>query len=556
MSLGKFIKIFLIFGTIILSILGYWYYQKTLYSKEILKLEILGPERITAGEEFEYIVKYKNNGNFRLEDVTFLFQFPEQSFPSDEEYQSSLRVIRKLNPIYPGEEKIFRFRSRLFGKKDSVQTAYATVTFRPKGLKASYQAKTSFSTVIERLPMTFDFDLPSKIMPNKEFSFSINYFSNIDFPLADLRIKIDYPEGFQFLESHPQSIEDNEWVIPILNKTEGGRITVKGVITGETGQAKNFSATAGFWHGQRFILLKEISRVTVLTKPSIYISQFINKSPQYIARPGDLLHYEIFFRNIGEEPLENLSLLIKLEGEPFDLDTIIAEDGYFNPGDNFIIWDKRKVDTLQFLDVNEEGKAEFWINLKDGWLLNSNRGFNPIIKTKVNIGDLKEEFITKVSSKLDIEPQLIYEDETYFNNSGPYPPETGQLTTLTVVLKPKNYYNEVKEVKIRGLLPNYINLTGQIFPREANFAFDQESREFIWTVGDMEIGRGVMTPGPELAFQVEVRPAETPESFLEIIRNLQIEGDDQFVNLKIENKIGSLILNLENGSLEIKKPEE
>jgi hypothetical protein len=381
-------------------------------------------------------------------------------------------------------------------------------------------------------------------MSERPFTFSLNYFSNIDYPLMDLRIKINYPQGFQFIESHPKSIENNEWIVPILNKTEGGRITVKGSLAGGVGDTKPFKAVLGFWRGNKFISLKEISRITILAQASIYVTQFINNSPQYVAHPGDLLHYEIFFRNIGDEPLEDLSLLVKLEGEPFDLNTLKAYSGSFNPGDNFIIWDKRDVDELQFLDVNQEGKVEFWIELKENWTLTANRGFNQIIKTKINIGQAREEFINKVSSKLEVEPQVIFQDQTYFVNSGPYPPKKGEYTTFTVVLDVKNYYNEVKNVKIRGFLPPNVDLTGQIQPEDSKMVFDQESREFIWEVGDLIIGTGVLNQGPKLAFQIRVKP-ETEMPLLRVIQELKVEGEDQFVQSKIENEIGDIVLDLQ-----------
>jgi len=68
----KFI-IFLITFAVVLGLLGFWYYQRNVYSKEVLKLEILGPNEAELGEEVEYIVKYKNNGNFKLEEPRLIF---------------------------------------------------------------------------------------------------------------------------------------------------------------------------------------------------------------------------------------------------------------------------------------------------------------------------------------------------------------------------------------------------------------------------------------------------------------------------------------------------
>jgi len=541
MDISKTLKILLLVVIVGGSIVGYWFYQRTIYSKEILKVEILGPEKIAAGEEFEYTVKYKNNGNFRLENLNFIFQFPDQAISSEEENQNSLRVVKDLEDLYPGEEKFIRYRARIFGTQDSIHTAYATISFNPKDLNANYQVKTSLTTKIDSVPITFDFDLPSKAMNEKPLNFSINYFSNIDYPLSDLRIKLEYPSGFQFLEGQPLSIENNEWIVPILNKAEGGRISIKGQVSGSVGDSKQFKAKLGFWKNDKYILLKETSKATFLTEASIYITQFINNSPQYNPRAGELLHYEVFFRNVGSEALEDLSMLVKLEGSVFDLDTIKSDTGKFNVGDNFIIWSKRESENLQFLDVNQEGKVEFWVEIKDDWSLANNSGFNQIIRSKINIGQTKEEFSSKVSSKLGINSQVSFRDTTFFNNSGPYPPQVGEYSTLTVVLNVKNYFNAVKNVKLRAVLPRYIDLTGQISPSDSKLVFDQKSREMIWNIGDMEIGKGILTKGPEMAFQVRIKP-DLDMPIISILGNVNVGGDDQFTGSKVEEKLGDVVL--------------
>jgi hypothetical protein len=541
MDISKTLKILLLVVIVGGSIVGYWFYQRTIYSKEILKVEILGPEKIAAGEEFEYTVKYKNNGNFRLENLNFIFQFPDQAISSEEENQNSLRVVKDLEDLYPGEEKFIRYRARIFGTQDSIHTAYATISFNPKDLNANYQVKTSLTTKIDSVPITFDFDLPSKAMNEKPLNFSINYFSNIDYPLSDLRIKLEYPSGFQFLEGQPLSIENNEWIVPILNKAEGGRISIKGQVSGSVGDSKQFKAKLGFWKNDKYILLKETSKATFLTEASIYITQFINNSPQYNPRAGELLHYEVFFRNVGSEALEDLSMLVKLEGSVFDLDTIKSDTGKFNVGDNFIIWSKRESENLQFLDVNQEGKVEFWVEIKDDWSLANNSGFNQIIRSKINIGQTNEEFSSKVSSKLGINSQVSFRDTTFFNNSGPYPPQVGEYSTLTVVLNVKNYFNAVKNVKLRAVLPRYIDLTGQISPSDSKLVFDQKSREMIWNIGDMEIGKGILTKGPEMAFQVRIKP-DLDMPIISILGNVNVGGDDQFTGSKVEEKLGDVVL--------------
>ena len=293
----KKITLFIVILALIAGIAGFYYYQKNIYSKEVLKLEILGQEEADLLQEVEYIVKYKNNGNTRLEEPELVFEYPEYSVPTGE---ISLRVTKNSEDlggaIYPGEEKTFTFKARLLGKEGEAKTAKATLNYRPKNLKASYESSTTFTTVIKKVPLTFEFDLPSKVESGKEFNFRLNYFSNTDYPISNLRIAVEYPSNFEFIGSVPQSLEKKEWGIGLLNKAEGGRIEISGRLTGEVSEEKVFQAKIGSWQSGEFILLKETNKGIAIVKPSLYVSQQINGNPQYVASPGDLLHYQIFFK--------------------------------------------------------------------------------------------------------------------------------------------------------------------------------------------------------------------------------------------------------------------
>jgi hypothetical protein len=518
---NKFI-LFLIFLISAICFFGLWQWQKNVYSKDILKLEIFGPEEAEILEEVEYLVKYKNNGQVRLEEAKLIFEYPQNSISEEGE----TRVEKNLEAIYPGEEKTISFKARLLGKEKEVKIAQAWLSYRPKNLKAFYESNTSFSTIIKSVPLTFEFDLPSKIEAGKDFSFRINYFSNLDYLLTKLRVQIDYPSGFEFIDSSPKSLEKVEWDIPILNRSQGGKIEIRGRLLGEVGEPKIFRARLGIWQAENFILLKEIEKGAEIIKPSIYLRQEINGNPQYVSFPGDWLHYQIYFKNIGDSDLTNLFLISKLEGEAFDFQTIKSEIGEFKPGDNSIVFDWRRVPQLQLLSPMEEGKVEFWIKLKD----DLGNVKNPILVNKVFLGQAKEEFVTKISSKLEIVQKGYFEDEI-FGNSGPLPPKVGQTTTYTISWQIKNYYSDVKGVKVKATLPPQVSLTGKIFPEEevSKFAFDSETREIVWLVGDLERGVGISKPPRTLSFQVGFLPSEAQRGQTpEIISQVKISGEDSW----------------------------
>jgi len=513
---------------------GFWNWKSNIYSKEVLKLEILAPSEAALAEEIEYLVKYKNNGDIRLEEPRLIFEYPKYSIVEG----NVSRIEKSLDDIYPGEEKTISFKAKLLGREGEVRLAKTWLSYRPKNLKARYESATTFTTTIKSVPLTFEFDLPGKIESGKDFRFRVNYFSNVTELLTDLRIQVDYPFGFEFIESSPRSLEKNEWVIPVLNKSQGGRIEVSGRLSGEIGEARIFRAKLGIWREGEFISLKETEKGVEIIKPLIYLRQEINGNPQYIASPEDWLHYEIYFKNIGDDALNNLFMICNLEGEAFDFQTLKSDLGNFEPGDNSVVFDWRRVSKLQYLAPMEEGRVDFWVKLKDDLGVAK----NPILRNKVFISQVKEEFVTKISSKLEIVQKGYYEDEV-FGNSGPIPPKVGEKTSYTIIWQVKNYYSDVKDVKVKAVLPPQVNLTEKIFPEEAvsKFSFDSESREIVWSVGDLERGKGVSSPPPNIAFQVEFLPntsqiGQTPE----IIGQAKVESLDSWTEMTLQSVASSI----------------
>ena len=508
--MGKKLTSFFIISAILLLLIGFWYYRSNIYSKDVLKLEILGPTEIGLAEEVEYIIRYKNNGNTRLQEARLIFEYPSSSIIIKEEgegksQQGFLRQERRIEDIYPGEEKTFNFKARLLGKEGEAKVAKAWLSYQPKNLRARYESATTFTTLIKGAPLIFNFDIPSKVDPGKESVFRVNYFSNLNYPLSDLRIKVEYPSGFEFRESQPKALAGNEWEILLLNKAEGGRINITGLLTGEVGETKIFRASLGIWQDEEFVLLKEITRGVEIAQPLIFITQKINDSPQYAANPGDYLHYEISFKNTGEEVLENLFLVVQLEKGLFDFDDLRVENGQIQKDAGSIIWDKTNLSSLNFLPPLEEGGVEFWVKLKNQLPKDAS------LRTKISIGLARQEFVNKINTQLTLS-QKGYFNQGPFQNLGPLPPRVGENTTYTISWRVKNFSNDVRNLKIRAELPSWVSLTGEFSPLDARFTFDSSSREIVWEVGDLPSGN----QSPELFFQIRFTPSsnqrgQTPE---------------------------------------------
>lgn len=486
---------------ILLALAGalFWYFQRNKYSKETLKLEVLSPEKAKTGEEVLFTVRYKNRGNIRLEDVRFIFEYPEGALPLEDHSQ---RVKKELEDIYPGEERTMEFPARLFGKKEEVLTARTVVAYRPKNIKAVYESESSGSTEITKTPLAFVFDVPSKVPPRKETKVSLNYYSNLKVPLSNVGVRVSYPSGFEFLDSQPRGMERGEWQVGLLNGEEGGKIEIRGKLDREGGEEAIFEARIGIWIEDRFVVLKEESRGVKVSRSPIVLSQEINGFTDYVAEAGELLHYKLFFKNIGDSFFEEMFLVSELEG-PFDSASLKSRQGKIN-SENSVVWDWHNIPDLRYLGPGEEGKVEFWVSVEEEWEPGKRR--YPSLSNAVSLREVEEKFETKVATKLVLE-QKGYRDKGIFDNKGPVPPEVGKETTYTLTWEAENFYNRVENAKVKSVLPEGSDFTGKISPEEEKekFTFDSESREIMWEVGEMEKGGGKKS----VSFQVSITPEES-----------------------------------------------
>lgn len=519
--------IFLILLIIVVAgFFGFWYYREGLFSKEILKLEILGPDSAKTGEEVEYTIKYKNNGNFVLEQPRLIFEMPENSLAES----GKTRITQNLKDIYPGDEEFIKIKARLFGKDGDLKIAKASLSYTPKNITAPYESDTTFTIKIESTPINLDFDLPTKLEKQKEVQYLINYFSNIDYPLENLSIKIDNTSGFDIEGSDPVSLDKSEWKLKILNKAQGGRISIQGKVSANSGQTLNFSAKLGMWQDGNFIVLKEVNKEVEVIEPLLFISQQINGSANYTASPGEILNYQIFFRNIGSTPFDDLFVIVKLDGAALDMSTINASRGQVQSNSNMIVWDSKQVSQLRRLAVQQEGEINFSVKLKDSWTPSGSDGSDAVITNEVNISQITQKFTTKVSSGLAISQKAFYQN-SIFSNSGPIPPKAEQATTYTITWDIKNYFSDVKNVKVKAILPVNVILTGQILPQQefSKFSFDSASREIVWSAGDISKGVGVSGNPLSIYFQVSLLPQSSQVgSPISLMGQANITGENQF----------------------------
>lgn len=500
---NKTVAIVVLAVIVILGCIGFLMYRSAIFSKEVLRLEILGPATASVGEEIEYTVTYKNNGNFALESPKLVFELPDNSLTED----SKNRIVQDLPDLYPGQEKNAKFKARLLGKEGEAKLAQAVFSYTPHNLSVRYESDTTFTTTIANVPITLTYDLPSKAERGKEVTYSINYFSNVDYPLENLSIKLGQVDGFKFISSNPISLDSAEYKLSTLEKTKGGRVSIRGIVTSDQAESLHFSARLGMWIDGVFVTIKEVEQDVQVIQPMLFVSQQINGSANYSPAPGELLHYEIFIRNLGSTAFENVFATVKLSGQYFDTSTMQSSLGVVQPQNGLMVFDGRKISGLARLGANQEAVVDFYVRLRDS--VSNEAGST--IKNIVTVLDVNQEFTNKVSSKL----QLV-QKATQSGNS-----------TYTISWQVKNGFNDVNNIKAKVVIPAGVTLGDNISPEAeiSHFSWDVKSREIIWLVGNLAPGAT-----KELSFEVTL-----PFGGSQPTGQATVSGEDQFTGSQIQS---------------------
>lgn len=520
-KITKIILVFLIIAAVVLAAVIWFLYQKNVASRGDVFMELIAPESIVVGASVDYTLRIKNQGNFALSNAELMFEFPRYVRPID---PGESIVRQKLEQdIYPGQEQQFTFRAKVFGQEKEVLTAKARLDYQVEGLRVYYSADTSATTTISEVPLTLEFSLPQTAAPGKDFQFSLNYFSALDETLENVGIRFSATRGFELKESFPAgSDEPGEWQIPFLVSQDGGRIRLTGQASPDVPEVV-LSAQLGIWTEQGFAPLKRISRKIEISEAPLHLALQINGSFDYVANPGDSLHYQIYFRNVTERPLENQFMTIYLKGDYFDLNTLRATRATYQPGHSSILWDWRVIPELRFLDRDEEGQVDFWIDLKEEWPI---RSLNPQVEIEVEIGTMRNIFATKINSELEL-VQEVYAGGEFFEDQGPIPLQLGETTLYTVFWRLTNTYNEVDDVWVAVDLPPETMFADRFFPDEeaGRLSLQGEGRRLVWDVGHLEPDQQAI-----LAFQLVVQPQSIETLQSPLIGPAEGRGRDVWTN--------------------------
>ena len=551
------------FSLIFLAAAGgifYFFIFSQAVSSRKIDLVILAPDSAVGGERIVWEVALANNNKKALESSELVFEYPPGS-KILESGARGLRLRKSLGRIGAGEIVKISFSAFLFGFEGEEKRVRASLEYRPEDSSAILVKEGELSTFISRAPVGISFELPSEIRAGQELEVKINYVSNSESTLENLMLELETPPGFAFKKSTPlPEAGGRSWKIGSLEPGEKGSIIVGGVLSGGELEEKSFKARTGVKDnlGDFSVYGQGVGTLT-LRRPFLEVDAKVNGADSYVARPGESLEAEIFFKNNLSVPVQNVVIEGTFLGRGLDERQIRVRDGNYRSADKKIIWNASSADSLRQLEPGKESsfRLQFAFLEDISVRTSADREFKVVLSLKITPGILPSGFFgTDVTGEDILEMKLatrlqLVRRGFYFSplvsNSGPMPPKVGQETTFSVTWSLINSTNDLENVLVRSSLPSYMNWKGILIPGDAAVNYDPNSGEILWRVGELKAGVGYLSPARELTFQIGFVPSSNQVGQApDLIPKVTAEGKATFIDSLLSVEAPALTLELED----------
>jgi hypothetical protein len=542
-------------------------------STENIIVEVQGPAQIGGGEELALQISVLNQNPVPIEGVKLIIEYPEGTrSPKNIDvdlarYRESLGTIDSNDSIKRNVEAV------LFGEENSTKSINIIVEYRVSGSNAIFVANSNYELVLASSPLSLVIEALDETVSGQDLGFKVTVKSNSGTAVKDAMLEVEYPFGFSFEESTPESFFANKiWYLGDIPPEEEVEVIFKGMLSGQDGEERVFRFATGLQSksdenkiGAKFI---NTSRSVFIKRPFIDLDlKLTGDTPDGFAvtKGGNPVRGTILWQNNLASQIFDVEIDVEFSGTAVDEKTIVAERGFYRSIDDKIIYTVETERALGSIPSGGQGSVGFTFNP-----LSFSSGIplrNPTVDLDVTVrakrlsdDNVPEEIIStlfkqvKVSSDLVLTSKLLHHTGPFIN-TGPIPPKAEVETTYTAILSVENSSNQVANGTVVLTLPPYVEWVGNISPLTEQISFSTVGGRIIWSLGEIAAGTGTARPLREIAFQLKFLPSITQIGKTPVIINKQsITGFDRFTEVTLESSAPYLTTRLNESVSDSKTP--
>lgn len=563
-----FKKIFFgVLGFFIVSVLIFslsLYQSRTSVSGELIAMEIIAQPFVDGGEDLALQVRIQNfnEQTLQLPDLVI-------SYPRDSGINAERTFLRRSLTDVANQQRITEdFNLILFGQAGDIREIEATLEYRIEGSSSIFIKEVSHEVIIRSTPTELSLVAPNTVVRNQEVKLVFEVSSNSITRVNNTVLKVQYPQGFEFIRSNiPSDFNNNTWTFDYLSE-EPDSIEIIGRLSALEGQSRSFTAQFGRQNplnkNQIETVFNAITHTVDVQRSFIDVDLVINNisENESTLRGGGTMNVVLRYTNTLNEALENVIITLNLEGDLYDTNRINLQNGFYNSSRKAIIFDQTTSERLRLVQPGQGAEFRFTLYGKDlvgtgGVLTNPSLEMTADVEaTRPNGNNEKAAAVSRHMVRANSDIAVLTKTqhaEGPFDNAGPMPPRVNMPTNYTLVFSITNSSNNLTNAELSTFLPPYVEWMNIVAPsiERTNINFDATTRKLTWRLGEVTAGLGVGTSQPrQLSVQVTLTPSVSHlGNAVDMTQDIVLIGTDAFTGTELSYRKTPLTNRLQNTSV-------
>jgi len=532
---------------------SFWFYYNPDVVDQIDLSITPSSDRIISGDYITYTIKYKNNSDKELNEVSLLINLPaglviDKIKPNDiyQEKNHSFD-LQKLLKNETGEIDISGWYYDTPNQETHITTELLYTQENTRGASLFGDRKTEEVKMINLIQihrgsiLQGTLDISDSSLTQGEIPLKISLKNTGEQKLEKLILPLNLPTGLYILNPTTKNgvIENLEWKIDQLDPNEEVQLnTILQTNLSPNTYNINFELTPKITVNNKLINQENLIHNLTIVHPKLELNTGWQEGIESIS-PGEKKALEINLKNSGSVELKNLEITLPIPGSIVDIYNL----DFHNPGkliNNDFIINSNYFANLKNLAPGESTSLKLDIPIKtfpqggtDLLLslspqLTAEVKFIPEAKYKTSI----ETPALKVGASLNIKTEIrYYTDEGDQLGRGPLPPKVGKETKYWLWFQLQNSTSKVSGLNFSAKLPDYVQWTGKSsVSHGADINFNENTGTANWSLNSLLPHEKV-----GIYFELSFTPTENHIGYSPfIIQNISVSALDTYINKKLD----------------------
>lgn len=495
---------------------------------------------IEGGEATPLVVTIRNRNLSTLENVKVTLLYKQGSSSLDE--QEKVQEKREIGDILPDEYKKQDFSLVLYGAEAESRDVTLKLEYGVTGSNALFNKTLNTSVVLKTPPISVTVDGPDSLSIGQNGTYKFIVRNNSSTSSLPSLLQVTLPNTFTLDSSSEKPItRTTSWSVSSLLPGEAKTISIVGSLTGKEGEIATIQAKVGREGDSAktlgIVYASQTRDIRLRASPlSITMKLSSSKGGEEAMRYNDLSRFEIEYRNSGLQALEDVSVVLYLDGEAPLYKDINPTSGYYDSIAKTVTWNKATFPDLAVLPPNSQGYLQVFVPTVD-------KGNNtPKLTARlVASGSIKsaDDVVATVTKSWAIQGSATLSASTKYKNTsltnlGPIPPKANIDTTYSASLK-VSAQNALSSAKVSFTLPVYVSWRNTTTD-SARILYDAKTRTVTWNIGSMKESE-IATSEVSLT----VRPSQSHVGETPVITSgLILEADEADSRARIKTTLSPL----------------